>query len=99
MRARHGAVGVRPLRRRPAGRHRKLSIDGLWTLEFGNAGLDGDPQTLIFTAGIGDEAFRREWRAAAPAGSNRLSRWRDRSRSAAGLGPCRRERASRRSRA
>jgi uncharacterized protein (TIGR03118 family) len=34
----------------------KLSIDGLWALEFGNAGLNGDPQTLFFTAGIDDEA-------------------------------------------
>jgi uncharacterized protein (TIGR03118 family) len=34
----------------------KLSIDGLWALEFGNAGLNGDPQTLFFTAGINDEA-------------------------------------------
>ena len=36
--------------------HRKLSIDGLWALEFGNAGLNGDPQTLFFTAGLNDEA-------------------------------------------
>jgi uncharacterized protein (TIGR03118 family) len=36
--------------------HRKLSIDGLWALEFGNAGLNGDPQTLFFTAGIDEEA-------------------------------------------
>ena len=36
--------------------HRKLSIDGLWALEFGNAGANGDPQTLYFTAGIDDEA-------------------------------------------
>ncbi|HET7379989.1 MAG TPA: TIGR03118 family protein [Gaiellales bacterium] len=34
----------------------KLSIDGLWALEFGNAGLNGDPQTLFFTAGLNDEA-------------------------------------------
>jgi uncharacterized protein (TIGR03118 family) len=34
----------------------KLSIDGLWALEFGNAGSNGDPQTLFFTAGIDDEA-------------------------------------------
>jgi uncharacterized protein (TIGR03118 family) len=37
-------------------RHGKLSIDGLWALEFGNAGANGDPQTLFFTAGIQDEA-------------------------------------------
>jgi uncharacterized protein (TIGR03118 family) len=37
-------------------KHHKLSIDGLWALEFGNAGLNGDPQTLFFTAGIDDEA-------------------------------------------
>jgi uncharacterized protein (TIGR03118 family) len=34
----------------------KLSIDGLWALEFGNSGLNGDPQTLFFTAGLNDEA-------------------------------------------
>jgi uncharacterized protein (TIGR03118 family) len=36
--------------------HHKLSISGLWALEFGNSGLNGDPQTLFFTAGINDEA-------------------------------------------
>jgi uncharacterized protein (TIGR03118 family) len=35
--------------------HRKLAIDGLWALEFGN-GVIGTPQTLLFTAGPGDEA-------------------------------------------
>jgi uncharacterized protein (TIGR03118 family) len=39
-----------------AATHGKLSIDGLWALEFGNAGPNGDPQTLFFTAGIADEA-------------------------------------------
>ena len=39
-----------------AAAHGKLSIDGLWALEFGNAGSNGDPQTLFFTAGIDDEA-------------------------------------------
>jgi uncharacterized protein (TIGR03118 family) len=34
----------------------KLSIDGLWALEFGNSGANGDPNTLFFTAGIDDEA-------------------------------------------
>jgi uncharacterized protein (TIGR03118 family) len=34
----------------------KLSIDGLWALEFGNSGANGDPQTLFFTAGLNDEA-------------------------------------------
>jgi uncharacterized protein (TIGR03118 family) len=34
----------------------KLSIDGLWALEFGNAGANGDPQTLFFTAGLNGEA-------------------------------------------
>jgi uncharacterized protein (TIGR03118 family) len=34
----------------------KLSIDGLWALEFGNTGPNGDPNTLFFTAGIQDEA-------------------------------------------
>jgi uncharacterized protein (TIGR03118 family) len=36
--------------------HGKLSIDGLWALEFGNTAPNGDPQTLFFTAGIDDEA-------------------------------------------
>jgi uncharacterized protein (TIGR03118 family) len=39
-----------------AAAHGKLSIDGLWALEFGNSGSNGDPQTLFFTAGIQDEA-------------------------------------------
>ena len=34
----------------------KLSIDGLWALEFGHSGANGDQQTLFFTAGINDEA-------------------------------------------
>ena len=34
----------------------KLAIDGLWALEFGNAGNNGDPQHLFFTAGPNDEA-------------------------------------------
>jgi uncharacterized protein (TIGR03118 family) len=38
------------------GNHRKLSIDGLWALEFGHSGANGDQQTLFFTAGINDEA-------------------------------------------
>ena len=32
-----------------------ITIDGLWALRFGN-GTAGSPQTLIFTAGIADEA-------------------------------------------
>lgn len=36
--------------------HGKLSIDGLWALEFGNTGSNGNPNTLYFTAGINDEA-------------------------------------------
>jgi uncharacterized protein (TIGR03118 family) len=36
--------------------HGKLAIDGLWALEFGNSGSNGDPQTLFFTAGPNDEA-------------------------------------------
>jgi uncharacterized protein (TIGR03118 family) len=36
--------------------HGKLSIDGLWALEFGNTAPNGAPQTLFFTAGIDDEA-------------------------------------------
>jgi uncharacterized protein (TIGR03118 family) len=36
--------------------HGKLSIDGLWALEFGNTGSNGNPDTLYFTAGINDEA-------------------------------------------
>ena len=31
-------------------------IDGLWALEFGNAGSNGTPDTLFFTAGPNDEA-------------------------------------------
>ena len=34
---------------------KKLVIDGLWALEFGNAGSNGNPQTLYFTAGPNDE--------------------------------------------
>jgi uncharacterized protein (TIGR03118 family) len=34
----------------------KLTIDGLWALEFGNAGSNGNPQTLYFTAGPNDES-------------------------------------------
>jgi uncharacterized protein (TIGR03118 family) len=33
----------------------KLAIDGLWALEFGNAGQNGDQNTLFFTAGPDDE--------------------------------------------
>jgi uncharacterized protein (TIGR03118 family) len=33
----------------------KLLIDGLWALEFGNAGSNGNPDTLFFTAGPNDE--------------------------------------------
>ena len=33
----------------------KLVIDGLWALEFGNAGNNGDRDTLFFTAGPNDE--------------------------------------------
>jgi uncharacterized protein (TIGR03118 family) len=32
-----------------------IQIDGLWALRFGN-GVFGTPRTLVFTAGIGDEA-------------------------------------------
>jgi uncharacterized protein (TIGR03118 family) len=34
----------------------KLVIDRLWALEFGNAGSNGDPDTLFFTAGPNDES-------------------------------------------
>jgi uncharacterized protein (TIGR03118 family) len=34
----------------------KLVIDRLWALEFGNAGSNGDPNTLFFTAGPNDES-------------------------------------------
>jgi uncharacterized protein (TIGR03118 family) len=34
----------------------KLAIDGLWALEFGNAGSNGSPDTLFFTAGPDDES-------------------------------------------
>jgi uncharacterized protein (TIGR03118 family) len=39
-----------------AATHGKLSIDGLWALEFGNSGSNGNPDTLYFTAGLNDEA-------------------------------------------
>ena len=39
-----------------AATHGELSIDGLWALEFGNTGSNGDPDTLFFTAGTNDEA-------------------------------------------
>jgi uncharacterized protein (TIGR03118 family) len=35
---------------------KKLVIDGLWALEFGNAGANGSPDTLFFTAGPDDES-------------------------------------------
>jgi uncharacterized protein (TIGR03118 family) len=35
---------------------KKLVIDGLWALEFGNAGANGSPDTLFFTAGPSDES-------------------------------------------
>jgi uncharacterized protein (TIGR03118 family) len=34
----------------------KLVIDGLWALEFGNAGSNGSPDTLFFTAGPNEES-------------------------------------------
>ena len=34
----------------------KLVIDGLWALQFGNSGSNGDPNTLFFTAGPNDES-------------------------------------------
>jgi uncharacterized protein (TIGR03118 family) len=34
----------------------KLVIDGLWALQFGNAGANGDPNTLFFAAGPDDES-------------------------------------------
>jgi uncharacterized protein (TIGR03118 family) len=33
-----------------------IKIDGLWALQFGNTGLNGDPNTLFFTAGPNDES-------------------------------------------
>jgi uncharacterized protein (TIGR03118 family) len=39
-----------------AAHHGKLTIDGLWALEFGNSGNNGDPNTLFFTAGPNDES-------------------------------------------
>ncbi|MFL6013287.1 MAG: TIGR03118 family protein [Gaiellaceae bacterium] len=35
---------------------KKLEIDGLWALEFGNAGSNGTPDQLFFTAGPEDES-------------------------------------------
>ena len=37
-------------------RRQPLAIDGLWALEFGNTGSNGDPDTLFFTAGPNDES-------------------------------------------
>ena len=34
----------------------KLTIDGLWALEFGNGGANGTPDQLFFTAGPQDES-------------------------------------------
>jgi uncharacterized protein (TIGR03118 family) len=34
----------------------KIAIDGLWALEFGNAGSNGTPDELFFTAGPDDES-------------------------------------------
>jgi uncharacterized protein (TIGR03118 family) len=34
----------------------KIRIDGLWALQFGNSGLNGNPNTLFFTAGPNSEA-------------------------------------------
>lgn len=51
---RHGRFEHRGTLR--AAKHGKLSIDGLWALEFGNTGANGNPNTLYFTAGINDEA-------------------------------------------
>jgi uncharacterized protein (TIGR03118 family) len=34
---------------------KKLAIDGLWALEFGNSGNNGMPDQLFFTAGLDDE--------------------------------------------
>jgi uncharacterized protein (TIGR03118 family) len=34
----------------------KLVIDGLWALQFGNAGNNGNPDTLFFTAGPAGES-------------------------------------------
>jgi uncharacterized protein (TIGR03118 family) len=35
---------------------KKLAIDGLWALQFGNAGRNGNPNTLYFTAGPNGES-------------------------------------------
>ena len=35
---------------------KKLAIDGLWALEFGNSGANGTPNDLYFTAGPNDES-------------------------------------------
>ena len=35
---------------------KKLTIDGLWALQFGNAGRNGNPDTLFFTAGPDGES-------------------------------------------
>ena len=43
-----------------------IMIDGLWALRFGN-GVIGTPRTLLFTAGIGDEAHGLFGEITAPA--------------------------------
>jgi uncharacterized protein (TIGR03118 family) len=46
---------------------RQIAIDGLWALEFGN-GVIGTPQTLLFTAGPGEETHGLFGELTAPAG-------------------------------
>jgi uncharacterized protein (TIGR03118 family) len=51
---RPGVFEHRGTLRDPSGK--KLAIDGLWALEFGNAGNNGTPDQLFFTAGPDDES-------------------------------------------
>ena len=51
----------------------RLEIDGLWALEFGN-GVIGTPQTLLFTAGPGDESHGLFGAITATKGGGQLSR-------------------------
>ena len=51
--------GVRAPRHAPRHvRPASSSIDGLWALEFGNAGSNGTPNVLFFTAGPNEESRR-----------------------------------------
>ncbi|MFL5959999.1 MAG: TIGR03118 family protein [Gaiellaceae bacterium] len=52
----HGALGWQHAGTLRTSDGNPLMIDGLWALQFGNTGLNGDPNTLFFTAGPNDES-------------------------------------------